>query len=925
MLEGVVISNDNLVSDRHDWAATAREAYPAAAARAQGCASFGGDPLSDQILAQWPGFLCVLEGAPALVSFANAACQRLMPTSSLGVPFAETALAALPGLSVQVARAFSTGEPAALRRLAVLSPSGAPLVVDFVAQPIRIEGRVVAVMLQGTDVTDQAASEAMMQAGLERAESILNALGDGFVAFDEEMRAVKLNAAALAYDGREANAILGKTHWEAWPTSAGSFLEGVYQQCFDEQRQITIERHYLGFGKDRWLELRLCPVVGGIVTFFRDVTDRKLSEEALRASEERFRALVDAVPHLVWEASPDGQIEWFNERFGAYSGMSLVALQGGGWRQVLHPDDYETIAGAWRQAREQGSVFEREIRLRRGIDGVYRWFLAKGVPVRNGEGAITRWIGTNTEIHDERAAASELVQRNSRLEERVEESTRDRERLWRLSTDLMLVTDLSGRILAMNPAWRRVLDWSDDDLHGRSFVDLVHTDARDLVQAQVADLALGVVTFDGPIQLRHRDGTYRWIAWKAVPGEQFIHAVGRDITTEKAASDALREAEAALRQSQKMEAVGQLTGGIAHDFNNLLTGVIGSLDLLESRLGQGRMGDAARYIEAAMSSARRAAALTHRLLAFSRRQPLDPRPVNANDLVASMDELFRRTVTEAVRVTFVPKDDLWLTSCDANQLESALLNLVINARDSMTGSGTIVIRSDNVAADDPSLAGRCDLAADDYVMLSVTDTGSGMSQDVTERVFEPFFTTKPIGQGTGLGLSMVYGFVRQSGGQVGIVSEPGQGTTVTIHLPRFRGDAAHSAAPDVIAAGHARAGEIVFVVEDEPVVRRLVVDMLQERGYRIIEAMDGPSALAVLQTTQPVDLLLTDVGLPGLNGRQLADAARELRPDLNILFMTGYVDNEILKNGFLGPRMEVIAKPFAGEALAAKVEHMIHD
>ncbi len=338
------------------------------------------------------------------------------------------------------------------------------------------------------------------------------------------------------------------------------------------------------------------------------------------------------------------------------------------------------------------------------------------------------------------------------------------------------------------------------------------------------------------------------------------------------------------------------------------------------------MGEVNRYIDAAMSSARRAASLTHRLLAFSRRQPLDPRPVNANELVGSMDELFRRTVSETFRVSFVSRDDIWLTSCDPNQLESALLNLVINARDAMSDGGTIVIRSDNVVIEEDHGSTGREFAAGEYVAISVHDTGMGMPQDVSQRAFEPFFTTKPIGQGTGLGLSMVYGFVRQSGGHVAIASEPGRGTTVTVYLPRYRGDTgdAHRTL-ESIETGHARAGEIVLVVEDEPVVRRLVIDMLEERGYRLLEAEDGPSALAILQSDQTVDLLLTDVGLPGLNGRQLADAARVLRPDINILFMTGYVDNKILENGFLGPRMEVIAKPFAGDALAAKVEHMIHD
>jgi PAS domain S-box-containing protein len=879
------------------------------------------------LLRQLPGFLCVLSGPEGEIAFTNAGFQQLTDCCTLGKPFNDTPMAAWPGLAGAVRKAFATGEASDLLRIA-LPEMYREIVIDVTVQPIRSgEGRLAAVAIQGTDVTGQVRSEAAMRAVHERAESILDVLGDGFVAFDKDFRVIKINAAALKYDGRQEHEILGKTHWEAWPSSAGSILEDVYQRCLAEQVQISIERRYLGFGRDRWLELRLCPVPGGIVCFYRDVTDRKVFEAALTAGEERFRALVEAVPHLVWEAGPKGEIEWINGRFAEYTGLAAEDLHNEAWREVLHPDDYDSIAAAWRLAQQDGSIFEREVRLRRRADDCFRWFLAKGVPVRDAEGEVIRWIGTNTEIHEEKAAAAELAQRNFRLEERVEESTRDRERMWRLSTDLMLVTGLDGTILATNPAWQLVLDWTDADLQGISVVDLVHPDSQASAQAQIANILIapGGDGDKGQFEIRHRDGTYRWIAWKAVADEQFIHAVGRDITAEKTASDALQKTEEALRQSQKMEAVGQLTGGIAHDFNNLLTGVIGSLDLLGTRISQGRVGEVGRYIESAMSSAHRAAALTHRLLAFSRRQPLDPRPVDANELVASMDELFRRTISEAIRVDVMPKDDLWLTLCDPNQLESALLNLIINARDSMTGGGRIVITCDNATSDEPALSAQRDLAPGQYVMLSVTDNGSGMPKKVLERVFEPFFTTKPIGQGTGLGLSMVYGFVKQSGGHVTIASEPGAGTTVKIYLPRYHGDAARNQGTQPPAAKpRAKSKEVVLVVEDEPVVRSLVIDMLVELGYCALEAEDGAAALAILFADQPIDLLLTDVGLPGMNGRQLADAARERRPDLKVLFMTGYVENKILLNGFLGPHMEVIAKPFAGDALATKVERMIH-
>ena len=385
----------------------------------------------------------------------------------------------------------------------------------------------------------------------------------------------------------------------------------------------------------------------------------------------------------------------------------------------------------------------------------------------------------------------------------------------------------------------------------------------------------------------------------------------------------LRAAEEALRHAQKMEAIGQLTGGIAHDFNNLLQGITGSLDLVQRRIGQGRLGDLDRFITGAMTSANRAAALTHRLLAFARRQPLDPRPVHVNPLVGSMEELLRRTLGERIDLELKLAGGLWRTRCDANQLESAILNLAINARDAMPEGGQLVIATHNLEIDEAAAAAHADRAAGDYVCISVTDSGTGMDAETIARAFEPFFTTKPIGQGTGLGLSMIYGFARQSEGYAQIESAPGRGTTVHLCLPRFQGEADDEAAADVSGAAPAETGETVLVIEDEPVVRSLVVEVLADLGYRAIEAVDGPQGLEIVQSSQRIDLLITDVGLPGLNGRQVADAARALRPGLKILFMTGYAENAALASGSLDAGMTLITKPFTMETLATRVREII--
>jgi PAS domain S-box-containing protein len=530
------------------------------------------------------------------------------------------------------------------------------------------------------------------------------------------------------------------------------------------------------------------------------------------------------------------------------------------------------------------------------------------------------------EIEERRRAEEALRRLNDTLEAEVEERTRERDQIWQLSTDLMDVCRSDGTLVAVNPAWTTILGWSEEELLASNFLSLIHPDDVESTLAELGSLEQGAQTFRFENRFRTRDGGYRLISWTAVPKEGLFYAIGRDITAEREAAEALRRTEEALRQSQKMEAVGQLTGGIAHDFNNLLTGIVGSLDMLRTRVAQGRLETVDRYVTAATTSANRAAALTHRLLAFARRQPLDPRPVQANALVASLEDLFRRTVGETVTLEVVLAGGLWPTLCDPNQLESALLNLVINARDAMPDGGKLMIETCNAHLDEAYIAAQRDVKPGQYVCICVTDTGTGMPQDVIGRAFDPFFTTKPIGQGTGLGLSMVYGFARQSEGHAKIYSEVGQGTTIKIYLPRHHGETdAEIEASTLAEAPRAESGETVLVVEDEPVVRSLIIEVLEDLGYKTLEAADGTEGLKILQSKRHIDLLITDVGLPGLNGRQLADAAREQRRDLKVLFITGYAENATLAAGFLEPGMQMITKPFAVDALAQRIRAIIRD
>ncbi len=397
----------------------------------------------------------------------------------------------------------------------------------------------------------------------------------------------------------------------------------------------------------------------------------------------------------------------------------------------------------------------------------------------------------------------------------------------------------------------------------------------------------------------------------------------------KAEAEERGRVEEALRQSLKMEAVGQLTGGLAHDFNNLLSGISGSLQLMNMRVSQGRGSEIGRYMDAAMTSVERAAALTHRLLAFSRRQTLDPKATAVNKLIEGMRDMFSRTVGPGITIETSLAAELWPTLCDPNQLENALLNLIINARDAMPEGGHIMVETSNCVLADyrgpqiDNLSGR--VPNGEYVALFVIDTGSGMPPSVIERAFDPFFTTKPIGQGTGLGLSMIYGFVQQSGGHVLLRSAEGHGTTVAVYLPRYQGP--YIDAEPIEGAVHfpqAEAGVVVLLVEDEPAVRLVMADVLADNGYTVLEADTGQSALRHIRSAARIDLLLSDVGLPGgMNGRQLADAAREQRPSLKVLFVTGYDEQAALGSGLMGEGMAIMTKPFNISSFSSKVQDLM--
>ena len=790
-------------------------------------------------------------------------------------------------------------------------------------KPVRFTGAAV-------DITDRKLTEEALSENRSFLQDILKSSGEAFYAVDREGRTTLCNQAFIKMLGfsDENEAVGRKLHDVIHHTrpngSSYEKAECPIYICASSGKTAHVQDEYFyrlngdAFPVEYWVS----PIFrdglhqGAICTFV-DITERKAAEAELARSEAEFRTFAQAMPNHVWAARPDGRLNWFNERTYEYSGAAADSLDGTGWIDIVHLEDRKIAQERWGAALETGSTYQTEFRLRRA-DGLFRWHLARALPIRGADGRISRWIGTNTDIEDERSASRALAELNATLAQRVAEQAAERDRLWQTSQDLLVVVDPDATCRAANPAWTVVLGWRPEEVVGKNLLDFVHPDDRPNGHAALAHALIGPLpTFEN--RCLHKDGGCRWIAWVAASENGLVYATGRHISAQKTAAAELAAVQDALRQSQKMEAVGQLTGGIAHDFNNMLAVVIGSLELLGRRLS-GSDARAQRYVDAAAEGAKRASHLTQRLLAFSRQQPLQPEAVDANELVAGMSDLLRHSIGADIRLEAVLAGGLWRIHADPNQLENVVLNLAVNARDAMPDGGRLTIETQNAHLDDRYAASHPGTDAGQYVLIAVTDSGSGMPRDVIDKAFDPFFTTKAVGKGTGLGLSQVYGFVKQSGGHVMIYSEVGQGTTIKIYLPRLRGDFQEDVdarGEQPIPLGDPR--EVVLVVEDEPAVRQFSVEALTELGYRVFDAGGAAAALQLLDAHPEIVLLFTDVVMPDVNGAKLADEARRRRPDLKVLFTTGYTRNAVVHNGVLDPGVELIGKPFTLEALAAKV------
>lgn len=625
--------------------------------------------------------------------------------------------------------------------------------------------------------------------------------------------------------GRHAREVIGESYYEA--------RKALLDQALAGHRVITDTVIRRPDGQMRTAEVRYIPrsdaegQVEGIYILIIDIDDRKRSEIALRNSNNRFRAAMNAVHGVLWTNSPDGRMLGEQPGWQALTGQSQAEYEGYGWARAVHLEDQAGSVASWREAVAQKTTYIWEHRVRRH-DGVYRTFAIRAVPILDSNDEIIEWVGVHTDITEQREAESSLQEHAANLERQVRHRQRAEEQLRQLNETL---------------------------------------EAR--VETEMAER---------------------------------------------------RQAERALQQAQKMEAIGQLTGGVAHDFNNLLQVVQGNLQLLVKDVAGNERAE--RRVANALAGVSRGAKLASQLLAFGRRQALEPRVINIGRFINGMDDLLRRSLGEAIEVEIITSGGLWNTYADPTQVENALLNLAINARDAMDGTGKLTIEVGNASLDQDYARSHNEVVPGQYVMMAVTDTGSGMTAEILEKVFEPFFSTKPEGKGTGLGLSMVYGFVKQSGGHVKIYSEPGQGTTVKMYLPRSVADEDREV---VIQAGPIVGGtETVLVVEDDEEVRNTVVETLSELGYRVLTAKDAQAGLNVVESGLPIDVIFTDVVMPGpLKSREMARRAKERLPNVAVLFTSGYTENSIVHGGILDAGVELLSKPYTREALARRIRHVI--
>jgi PAS domain S-box-containing protein len=780
------------------------------------------------------------------------------------------------------------------------------------------DGGTVAIHL---DISERKRAEEALRESEARFRAVVDNSPLAIILKDREGRYLLVNKQYETWFDAPSDTIVEKTNYDVFPRELADQFAANDRQVMETGEAIEREVKFpVPDGTFRDMLVVKFPIYGpdrqvtGIGVIESDITDRKKATEELRRNEERLQQAtrLARIGYWIWDAVADRCI-YCSEEHARIHGVSVDEYMArastlDGDFSFVHPGDKKECGAAFRALRN-GTGFDMEYRVATP-DGETRYVREIARPIFDETGTVIQEHGTIQDITESKQAEEALRQSEERFRSVVDNSP-----------TAIVLKSLDGRYQVLNKRFHEWYGAANGDLSGKTSRDLFPAAQAEKLIAQEREALHKMAAVQREHELTFPEGSQHTVVVTKFPFfDNEGHVIG--LCTIDADVTEQRRAEEQLRQAHKMEAVGQLTGGVAHDFNNLLAVISGNLELLaEAFKGDDAVG---KHTSPALSAVRRGAALTQRLLAFSRRQALMPKPVDLDKLVSGMRELLARTLGETIEIKTFGARDLWTCEVDPSQLENALLNLTINARDAMPGGGRLTIETANAWLDDDYAAAQTDVAPGQYVMLAVTDNGSGMPAEILQRIFEPFFTTKEVGKGSGLGLSMVYGFVKQSSGHVRIYSEPGQGTTVKIYLPRSKADVptgVKEPTTDRAAVGH---GETVLVVEDNPDVRTLAVVLLQGLGYDVLEAASAGSALELLETNSRANLLFTDIMLPGgMNGRDLAHDVRQRYPGIKVLYMSGYSENAAVHQDLLDCDAPLLAKPFRKADLARKLREVL--
>ncbi|MEX2618064.1 MAG: PAS domain-containing protein [Alphaproteobacteria bacterium] len=784
--------------------------------------------------------------------------------------------------------------------------------VRSIGGPVRdMEGRISAVQGAFQDITPLHEAQAKADEAERQRRNVLESISDAFFAVDEKWTVTYMNRQAGVLLERSPDEILGKNLWDEYPQAVGSEFQRQYELAVNCRQTSRFQEFYPPLGK--WFDVSAYPIPGGLAVYFRDVSGERERQQQLRLIDAALSRQNDIVIITESDAldAPDGpRIVYVNDAFERLTGFARSEAIGQTPRILQGPETDRKQLDRVRDALHNKEPVRCEV-LNYSKSGEPYWLELDITPLLDEEGHCTHFVAVERNITERKQQEAVLRQFQERFQ-LISQATNDVIWDWNLTTDEIWWND------SMADAFGYAL--SDLEPGSDSWTARIHPDDRERVLHSIHEVIDGDKEYWG--------GEYRFIKSDGESATVVDHGfvirnesgkairmVGsmRDITGRL-------EMEQQLREAQKLEAVGHLTGGVAHDFNNLLTVILGNAEMLAELAPDPQLRSMA---EMTMSAAERGAQLTSRLLAFARRQPLDPKPTDLNQVAESARLLIRRTLPESIEFNFAPDPDLGITEIDSSELDTALLNLVINARDAMQGDGKLTVETANVVLDKHYAERHPEVVPGEYVMIGVSDTGAGMDPETLRRAFEPFFTTKAVGMGSGLGLSMVFGFTKQSGGHIKIYSEPGEGTSVKLYFPRVRVGRQSGYQPTVEAPPQGGT-EHILVAEDDDLVLTYLESQLLSLGYRVTTAMSGPEALNALQTRGDFDLLLTDVIMPGgMNGRELADRARAANPSLKVLFTSGYTENAIVHQGRLDPGVELLSKPYTRMELATKVRAVL--